>query len=102
MAHALLHINQFDKQYLSVTQKSKKSAGSTDLHMYDNLLSRLVHFKIRWRREKALIFFLFLLKGIGRSTAKMLVECGAEVIALSRTQADLDSLKEEVRSHIAT
>jgi len=35
-------------------------------------------------------------KGIGRSTAKMLVECGAEVIALSRTQADLDSLKEEV------
>ena len=38
-----------------------------------------------------------LFKGIGRSTAKMLVECGAEVIALSRTQADLDSLKEEVR-----
>jgi len=35
-------------------------------------------------------------KGIGRSIAKMLVECGAEVIALSRTQADLDSLKEEV------
>ncbi|XP_078349045.1 L-xylulose reductase-like [Oculina patagonica] len=35
-------------------------------------------------------------KGIGRSTAKMLAECGAEVIALSRTQADLDSLKEEV------
>ena len=30
----------------------------------------------------------------------MLVECGAEVIALSRTQADLDSLKEEVRSHL--
>ena len=27
----------------------------------------------------------------------MLVECGAEVIALSRTQADLDSLKEEVK-----
>ena len=43
-------------------------------------------------------FVLF--KGIGRSTAKMLVECGAEVIALSRTQADLDSLKEEVRLHI--
>ena len=29
-------------------------------------------------------------------TAKMLAQCGAEVIALSRTQADLDSLKEEV------
>lgn len=34
-------------------------------------------------------------KGIGRSTAKMLVKCGAEVIALSRTQADLNSLKKE-------
>ena len=34
--------------------------------------------------------------GIGRSTAKMLVKCGAEVIALSRTQEDLDSLKKEV------
>ena len=34
--------------------------------------------------------------GIGRDTAKALAECGAEVIALSRTQADLDSLKEEV------
>lgn len=34
-------------------------------------------------------------KGIGRSTAKMLVKCGAEVIALSRTQEDLDSLKKE-------
>ena len=35
-------------------------------------------------------------KGIGRDTAKALVECGAEVIALSRTQSDLDSLKVEV------
>ena len=26
----------------------------------------------------------------------MLVQCGAEVIALSRTQADLDSLKHDV------
>lgn len=34
-------------------------------------------------------------KGIGRSTAKMLAKCGAEVIALSRTQEDLDSLKAE-------
>jgi len=34
-------------------------------------------------------------KGIGRSTAKMLAKGGAEVIALSRTQADLDSLKAE-------
>ncbi|XP_048758175.2 L-xylulose reductase-like [Ostrea edulis] len=35
-------------------------------------------------------------KGIGRAIAKKLVECGAETIALSRTQADLDSLKAEV------
>ena len=34
-------------------------------------------------------------KGIGRTTAKALLQCGAEVIALSRTQSDLDSLKQE-------
>jgi len=34
-------------------------------------------------------------KGIGRNTAKELLQCGAEVIALSRTQSDLDSLKQE-------
>ena len=34
--------------------------------------------------------------GIGRGTVKGLVECGAEVIAVSRTQADLDSLQKEV------
>ncbi|KXJ28597.1 D-erythrulose reductase [Exaiptasia diaphana] len=37
-------------------------------------------------------------KGIGRSTAKALVQYGAEVIALTRTQADLDSLVKEVPS----
>lgn len=35
--------------------------------------------------------------GIGRAVAKELAKSGAQVIALSRTQADLDSLKEEVR-----
>lgn len=44
--------------------------------------------------KKQLSFVLY--TGIGRSTAKMLVKCGAEVIALSRTQEDLDSLKKEV------
>ena len=34
--------------------------------------------------------------GIGRATAKALAESGAEVIAFSRTQADLDSLIKEV------
>ena len=34
-------------------------------------------------------------KGIGRNTAKALLQCGAEVIALSRTQSDLDTLKQE-------
>ena len=34
-------------------------------------------------------------KGIGRTTAIELTKCGAQVIALSRTQADLDSLKAE-------
>ncbi|MDA8250798.1 MAG: SDR family oxidoreductase [Rhodospirillales bacterium] len=35
-------------------------------------------------------------KGIGREIARMLAGRGAEVIALSRTQADLDSLREEI------
>jgi len=34
-------------------------------------------------------------KGIGREIVKVLAACGAEVVALSRTQADLDSLKSE-------
>ena len=34
--------------------------------------------------------------GIGRALAKALLEGGAETYALSRTQADLDSLKQEV------
>ena len=34
--------------------------------------------------------------GIGRAVAKALAQCGAEVVAFSRTQSDLDSLKEEV------
>nr|CAB3236569.1 L-xylulose reductase-like [Phallusia mammillata] len=39
-------------------------------------------------------------KGIGRDVVKKLVECGAETIALSRTQSDLDSLKQECPSII--
>ncbi len=35
-------------------------------------------------------------KGIGREIAVVLTECGAEVVALSRTQADLDSLRAEI------
>ena len=39
---------------------------------------------------------LLLPTGIGRAVVKALAQCGAEVIAFSRTQADLDSLKQEV------
>lgn len=39
--------------------------------------------------------------GIGRAVVKALAQCGAEVIAFSRTQADLESLKEEVSIRIA-
>lgn len=35
-------------------------------------------------------------KGIGREIAQLLAKCGAQVVALSRTKADLDSLKEEI------
>nr|KAG5709504.1 hypothetical protein BaRGS_023186 [Batillaria attramentaria] len=34
-------------------------------------------------------------KGIGRDIAKALHKCGADTVALSRTQADLDSLQQE-------
>lgn len=37
-------------------------------------------------------------QGIGRATCVALAKCGAEVIAFSRTQSDLDSLKNEVAS----
>ncbi|XP_031574974.1 D-erythrulose reductase-like [Actinia tenebrosa] len=37
-------------------------------------------------------------KGIGRCIAKSLARCGAEVIALTRTQSDLDTLVAEVPS----
>ncbi|MFT4115286.1 SDR family oxidoreductase [Bradyrhizobium sp.] len=35
-------------------------------------------------------------KGIGRETARLLVKMGATVVALSRTAADLETLKEEI------
>ncbi|WP_116082393.1 SDR family oxidoreductase [Tropicimonas sp. IMCC34011] len=35
-------------------------------------------------------------KGIGRATAELLAERGAKIIALSRTQSDLDSLREKI------
>ena len=38
----------------------------------------------------------FIFSGIGRGIAIRLAQCGAQVIALSRTQEDLDSLKQEV------
>ncbi|XP_064613896.1 L-xylulose reductase-like [Liolophura sinensis] len=37
-------------------------------------------------------------KGIGRGLVESLVKCGAETYALSRTQADLESLKAEIPS----
>jgi NAD(P)-dependent dehydrogenase (short-subunit alcohol dehydrogenase family) len=37
-------------------------------------------------------------KGIGREIASLLVSCGAEVVALSRTREDLDSLSRETGS----
>lgn len=37
--------------------------------------------------------------GIGRCIALKLSELGAKVLAVSRTEADLDSLKEEVRKN---
>jgi L-xylulose reductase len=39
------------------------------------------------------------LEGIGRATVKLLAKCGANIVALSRTRSDLDSLKTEVSSN---
>ncbi|XP_077979414.1 L-xylulose reductase-like [Glandiceps talaboti] len=50
--------------------------------------------EIHFRDKKALVTGAG--KGIGREVAKQLVKCGAETYALSRTQSDLDSLKQEV------
>ena len=38
-----------------------------------------------------------LISGIGRGISLKLAECGAKVVAVCRTKADLDSLKEEVQ-----
>ncbi len=35
-------------------------------------------------------------KGIGRACARLMAARGAEVVAISRTQSDLDSLKAEI------
>ena len=40
----------------------------------------------------------YIYAGIGRATAKALAQHGAEVLALSRTSSDLESLKREVPS----
>ena len=39
---------------------------------------------------------IFVFTGIGRGIAIKLAECGARVVAISRTKEDLDSLKEQV------
>lgn len=40
--------------------------------------------------------------GIGRATALALARCGAKVIAVTRTQADLDSLVQEVHKRFTS
>ncbi|KAK7500871.1 hypothetical protein BaRGS_00007751 [Batillaria attramentaria] len=49
--------------------------------------------KIRFDGKRALVTGAG--KGIGRDIAKALHNCGADTVALSRTQADLDSLQQE-------
>jgi NAD(P)-dependent dehydrogenase (short-subunit alcohol dehydrogenase family) len=49
--------------------------------------------EIRFEGKRALVTGAG--KGIGRELVKFLADCGAEMVAVSRSQADLDSLKSE-------
>ena len=44
------------------------------------------------------VVVVFVVAGIGRATCAAIAKHGGQVIALSRTQSDLDSLKEEVKA----
>ena len=49
--------------------------------------------------NKSLCLWMFAVSGIGRATALALARCGAKVTAVTRTQADLNSLVQEVHTH---
>ena len=46
--------------------------------------------------QPRIFFVCSCFEGIGRATVKLLAKCGANIVALSRTKSDLDSLKTEV------
>lgn len=46
--------------------------------------------------NKSLCLWMFAVSGIGRATALALARCGAKVTAVTRTQADLNTLVQEV------
>lgn len=54
--------------------------------------------------NKSLCLWMLGYSGIGRATSLALARCGAKVVAVTRTQADLNSLMQEVYSppHIHT
>ena len=55
-----------------------------------------MNMKISFNGQRALVTGAG--KGIGREIAILLSQCGAEVVAIARTQSDLDALSAEIGS----
>ena len=65
----------------------------------DHITRIYLPYTFRFRKLFITPISKYLFQGIGREITRKLVELGAETVALSRTQADLDSLKLEVSVH---